>query len=213
MGGGTCIAWTHGEVQSGRHCWRIRVDEVHNASGFIALGVVAGIVSLLSAGLSCILDLSGEPAAYLEDIFLGSFGVIICIVESKRFTHTRNLVLKRAPFLGAPLGRATFYLFLASSSAGEAAWYFRLEKSEENFDEVVGEHEKWGARNQTYDVSINQKDDSWKRNLVEDFQLTFGWFYRLVAWYLLFLVALNVAINIIPEPQRGQPGEDAPRHA
>lgn len=41
-GGGTCIAWTQGEVRSGRHRWRIRVDEVHNASGFIALGVVAG---------------------------------------------------------------------------------------------------------------------------------------------------------------------------
>merc|ERR1712135_223232 len=33
---------TQGEVRSGRHRWRIRVDEVHNASGFTALGVVAG---------------------------------------------------------------------------------------------------------------------------------------------------------------------------
>lgn len=41
-GGGTCIAWTQGEVRSGQHCWRIRIDEVHNASGFVALGVVAG---------------------------------------------------------------------------------------------------------------------------------------------------------------------------
>jgi len=41
-GGGTCIAWTYGEVLSGRHTWHIRVDDVHNASGFIALGVVAG---------------------------------------------------------------------------------------------------------------------------------------------------------------------------
>jgi hypothetical protein len=63
-GGGTCIAWTHGEVQSGRHCWRIRVDEVHNASGFIALGVVAGPKD---SGLTCDMDSWQQWYLYYSD--------------------------------------------------------------------------------------------------------------------------------------------------
>lgn len=63
-GGGTCIAWTHGEVQSGRHSWRIRVDEVHNASGFIALGVVAGPKD---SGLTCDMDSWQQWYLYYSD--------------------------------------------------------------------------------------------------------------------------------------------------
>jgi len=63
-GGGTCIAWTHGEAQSGRHCWRIRVDEVHNASGFIALGVVAGPKD---SGLTCDMDSWQQWYLYYSD--------------------------------------------------------------------------------------------------------------------------------------------------
>jgi len=63
-GGGTCIAWTHGEVQSGRHSWRIRVDEVHNASGFIALGVAAGPKD---SSLSCDMDSWQQWYLYYSD--------------------------------------------------------------------------------------------------------------------------------------------------
>jgi len=63
-GGGTCIAWTHGEVQSGKHCWRIRVDEVHNASGFIALGVVAGPKD---SSLTCDMDSWQQWYLYYSD--------------------------------------------------------------------------------------------------------------------------------------------------
>merc|ERR1711990_218386 len=59
-GGTTCIVWTQTEASMGKHIWRIRVDEVHHMSGYIALGVASGVRERV-----CLCDMNSWQNWYL----------------------------------------------------------------------------------------------------------------------------------------------------
>jgi len=156
---------------------------------------------MLSAGLNFIVEVSGIPSAYLKDFFLAAFGLIICIVE-KKHQGTLNAALKRVRylvrFLNTPSGRAMFYLFMASSFGGEAGRYFQLVALEEENDKRVRGYGDRSSGPSSNDFIYHRNVDSWKRTLIEDFQLAFAWYYRCVSWYLIFVAVFNVLLHLLP---------------